>query len=422
MPIFAELPPVLTAFFATILLGFVLGLEVHRYRRVNHHDLGFGSTRTITLLTLSGFVLAETDPSLHLFIAGYLVVGVLSAVYYWSRLQHEEQTLLPALIMLLAYPIGALALQHNLALLILYVVSILLMLGEKPVIRHLSDQLRDGEAITLAKFLIMAGLILPMLPDQPIAASLAITWSQLWLAVVAVSGISYIGYLVQTYFLPEGGVILAGLLGGVYSSTAATVVLAREAQQNPQAELRPYASAVILASVMMYARLLVLVATLGHTDIAWRLLPPFSLAVLAALGFAWYLHPRKNLAPPPTDQPSTPLRHPLEFSTALIFAGLFVFFAVLTQIVISRFGSTGLHWLAFMVGFSDIDPFILSLLDGHFKVNANNIVNAILIATASNNLLKAIYAVVITRRSRMLQAGAALCLVSALSLCYAWLV
>ncbi len=422
MPILAELSPLLTAFFATVLLGFVLGLEVHRYRRTNHNDLGFGSTRTITLLALSGFVLAAIDPGLRLFMAGYIIVGILSIVYYWSRLQHDEQTLLPALIMLLIYPVGALALQHNQPLLILYVVIILLMLGEKPLIRHFSDQLRDGEAITLAKFLIMVGLILPMLPNQVITPSLAVTWNQLWLAVVAVSSISYAGYLVQTYFLPQGGVILAGLLGGVYSSTAATVVLAREAQQNPQADVRPYASAVILASVMMYARLLVLIATLGHTGIAWRLLPSFLLAVLAALGFAWYLHPRKNIAAPTSDQPSTPLRHPLEFSTALIFSGLFVFFAVLTQIVITRFGSTGLHWLAFMVGFSDIDPFILSLLDGHYKVNADNIVNAILIATASNNLLKAIYAVIITRRSHMPQASAALCLVSALSLGYAWII
>ncbi len=420
MPILAELSPLLTAFFATVLLGFVLGLEVHRYRRTNHSDLGFGSTRTITLLALSGFVLAAIDPGLRLFVAGYIIVGILSAVYYWSRLQHNEQTLLPALIMLLTYPIGALALQHNQPLLILYVVIILLMLGEKPLIRHLSDQLRDGEAITLAKFLIMVGLILPMLPNQVITPSLAITWNQLWLAVVAVSSISYAGYLTQTYFLPQGGVILAGLLGGLYSSTAATVVLAREARQNPKAHLRPYASAVILASVMMYVRLLVLVATLGHANIAWRLLPPFVLAIVTALGFAWYFRPQKK-SDTPSNQPVTPLHHPLEFSTAIIFAGLFVFFAFLTQIVISHFGSTGLHWLAFMVGFSDIDPFILSLLDGHFKITINSVVNAILIATASNNLLKAIYAVTITRQGNMLRAMLALCLVSALSLGYAWI-
>jgi uncharacterized membrane protein (DUF4010 family) len=352
--------------------------------------------------------------------AGYIIVGILSAMYYWSRLQHNEQTLLPALIMLLTYPVGALALQHNQPLLILYVVIILLMLGEKPLIRHFSDQLRDGEAITLAKFLIMVGLILPMLPNQVITASLAITWNQLWLAVVAVSSISYAGYLIQTYFMPQGGVILAGLLGGLYSSTAATVVLAREARQNPKAHLRPYASAVILASVMMYVRLLVLVATLGHANIAWRLLPPFVLAIVTALGFAWYFRPQQK-SDTPSDQPIAPLHHPLEFSTAIIFAGLFVFFAFLTQIVISHFGSTGLHWLAFMVGFSDIDPFILSLLDGHFKITINSVVNAILIATASNNLLKAIYAVTITRQSNMLRAMLALCLVSVLSLGYAWI-
>ncbi len=418
MPWISEIPPLLEAFFATVLLGFVIGLEVHSYRRANHQDLGFGTTRTMTLLAMSGFVLAVLDPQLRLFGIGYLVLGGLLGLQYWRDLSHDQQSLLPSLIPMLTYPLGALALLHNLWLLILYAVVILLLLGEKPGIRHLSDQLRNGEAVTLAKFMIMAGLILPMLPDQAIVHGLNISWYQLWLAVVAVSGMSYAGYLIQTYFLPEGGIILAGLLGGLYSSTAATVVLSRHAQQDPQAAERAYASAVILASVMMYLRLLALIIMLGHTSTALQLILPFTIAVVMAFSGAWLLRPRvvlENTAPVAETAES---HNPLEFSTAVVFAGLFVVFALATQLVLNHFGNSGLHWLAFMVGFSDIDPFILSLLAGHFTVDTRTIVHAILIATASNNLLKAAYAAIITRQSSMLRASLVLCLISAVSLSY----
>ena len=422
MPWFSEIPPLFVSFFATVLLGFVVGLEVHSYRRANDKDLGFGTTRTMTLLALSGFVLAVLDPTLRLFGTGYAILGILLGLKYWNSLSHDEYSLLPSLIALLVFPIGALALLHNTWLLILYAVVILLVLGEKPGIRHLSDKVRSGEAATLAKFMIMAGLILPMLPDQVIIHGLNITWYQLWLSVVAVSGISYLAYLIQTYALPEGGILLAGLLGGLYSSTAATIVLSRHAQQSSHAAQLPYESAIVLASTMMYLRLLVLITVLGHFSTAQQLAPPFILAVVLALTAAWKLRPHTHPAPPEALNDPNDIKHPLEFSTAAIFAALFVIFAFLTQLVVNHYGSNGLHWLAFMVGFSDIDPFILSLLAGHFNVNDHAVIEAILIATASNNLLKAIYALVITRNTRLLRASLALCAISLASLAYFYII
>ena len=79
---FAELPPQTAAFLATVLIGFVIGLEVHSYRRAHQLDLGFGTTRTITLLAVAGFVLALLDPHLILFGIGYLGLIALLALYY----------------------------------------------------------------------------------------------------------------------------------------------------------------------------------------------------------------------------------------------------------------------------------------------------------------------------------------------------
>ena len=417
---FPEIPPLLEAFIATALFGFVIGLEVHSYRRARNKDLGFGTTRTLTLLAVMGFVLAALDPHLWLFMGGLFIITGLLALQYWNRLAAGEQSLLPTFIAMLTYLLGPLALQQPLWLLILYVVVVLLLLGGKPGIRRFSDTFQSTEAVTLAKFMIMAGLILPMLPDQPIASFISVTYSQLWLSVVVVSTISYLSYVAQTYFFPNNGVLLAGILGGLYSSTAATVVLSRRAQ-SASAKDRLYSPAIILATAMMYLRLMALIVILGHTAIAMRLAIPFALLIALSALIAWLLYRRAGNNGDKSDDMATPVRHPLEFSTAILFAVLFVFFAGLTQAVIASYGTAGLHWLSFAIGFSDIDPFILALLAGKYSIDFNVITAAIIIATASNNLLKAAYAIAMARNRSVMPAALWLSFTGVISLVYVYL-
>ena len=415
-----DIPPMLEALIATVLFSFVIGLEVHSYRRDRNQDLGFGTTRTLTLLAVLGFILTALDPHLWLFMAGLFIISGLLALQYWNRLAAGEQSLLPTFIALLTYLLGPLALQQPLWLLILYVVVILLLLGGKPGIRHFSDTFHSTEAVTLAKFMIMAGLILPMLPDQPIASFISVTYSQLWLSVVVVSTISYLSYVAQTYFFPNNGVLLAGILGGLYSSTATTVVLSRRAQ-SASASDRLYAPAIILATAMMYLRLMVLILILGHTAIALQLAAPFAMMIIASALIAWWLYRRVADTSHKDDAITPPVRHPLEFSTALLFAGLFIFFAWLTQAVIAHYGTTGLHWLSFAIGFSDIDPFILALLAGKYSIDMHMITAAIIIATASNNLLKAAYTILLARNRTVAPAALWLSVTGIISISYVYL-
>jgi len=139
----------------------------------------------------------------------------------------------------------------------------------------------------------------------------------------------------------------------------------------------------------MYLRLIV-VALLFNFETGKKLLFPFSLLALSGLVIAlFYLKKRekKELHPEIVD------KNPLELKTAFIFAFLFVAMMVLTQYVTQHYGESGLEILSFIVGFTDIDPFVLSILTGKFSVSSEQIVAAVMIAAGSNNLLKAIYAV-----------------------------
>lgn len=421
-----EIPPLLLQFVVTVVAAFVLGLELHQMRRVHlrpeqSSSLGFGTTRTLTLISMVGFALYHIG-ALPAFLAGMAVLAVWLAIEYWYRLQTgHDKRLLTRVVTMAVYCLGPVVIISPPWFIALYVVLALLLLGERPRIRQFSDTFQYEEGVRLAKFLLMAGLVLPLLPKTPIQPWIPVTWYELWLALIVVSGISYASYIVQTYFLPNRGLLLTGILGGLYSSTAATVVLARRAATMPSGKdvsVSTYASPIILATAMMYLRLWVIVYALGHRQAAYHLAVPFVFFIVVSVAIALFLYRRGN----PAGQPQAEeIRHPLEFSTAMLFAFLFAFFAGLTQWVTQQFGTEGLNILSLVVGFSDIDPFILSILAGKFSVTDTAIVGAIIIASGSNNLLKAIYSIGLSRNRAVIPAAAWLAITFLLSLGYVFL-
>ena len=401
------LPPLLSGFLGTVGLAFIIGLELHAYRRRGEGALppeaqGFGTTRTITLIAALGFVLWVVAPVTP-FCVGLAVLGLALMLDYRQRVRAGDSSLVPMIIGLLAYALGPLLLTAPLAVVAALTVLVLLVLGEQKKIRRFSDAFPTEEGVTLAKFLILAGLIYPLLPATELPYLPGITWAKIWVAVLVISGISYLGYLAHRYLFPRAGTLLTGVLGGLYSSTAATVVLARACRAEPDsAAFAP--AAVIIATAMMYARLLALIALLGHEKAALALALPFGGLFVSSLAVAGGLAWRARGAQ--TQSHEAVSANPLDLPVAFLFAGLFVLFAGVTQFVTARFGAAGLHVLSFAVGFSDIDPFILSLLDGKFPVSAGAVTASVLIASASNNLLKAAYALIFSRSRKMLAAAA----------------
>ena len=395
-----NIPPLLTQFLITLAFSFLIGLEYHSYQKQAGRTTGFGTTRTFTIIGIVGFVLYQLDNQKLLFSLGVVVLATLLGIYYWRRSATGAFSLLHPLLVLLVYMIGPVAIEQPLWFLVLYVVTVLLILGEKPGIRRLSEAFPAAEAATLAKFLIMAGVILPLLPDKQITSFINVSWYQLWLAVIMVSGISYLSYLAQSYLFKRRGLLLTGILGGLYSSTAASVVIGKQARSASDTSI--VSASLIAATTMMYLRLLVLIAALGHYQAALQLLTPFSIIVASSAAVTLVLYRQRKHAA--HDRHIQASKHPLELPTALFFAAQFVFFAALTERVIQQFGAQGLHFLAFVVGLTDIDPFILSLLAGTFHTEPSLVMSAIMIASGSNNLLKAIYIAGLARNRSILPA------------------
>jgi uncharacterized membrane protein (DUF4010 family) len=292
--------------------------------------------------------------------------------------------------------------------LVLIAISILFVLHSKGRVRRLTDRLETGEIVTVCKFLAIAAVILPMIPETlppvgglpgAILSALPVTPRQIWLAVVITTTISYLGYVLQTYLFPRKGLLLTGLIGGVYSSTAAVLVLAAIARAQPGRD-REAAAAILLAVSMMYIRLLVLVA-IFRFSFALHVGP--ALLVLSGLAAGYALWVRKDrragaVAPEAAEAPlpepaegsettePTLRKNPLEINSALFFAIMFVVISVATKYVQIKFQDLGLRMLSFVVGCSDITPFVVSVLQADLGLGTPQILQAIIIASASNNL------------------------------------
>ncbi len=329
-------------------------------------------------------------------VMGLVVLGALVALSYWAGLRTGELGITTETAALLTFSLGGAA-AHG-----LYWISIaagvvaVILLQEKTRLETMAANLPEHELRTAVRFLLLTGVILPAVPNRPYTP-FEINPFTICLVVVAVSGISYLSYLLQRYWRREGGLFLAGLLGGAYSSTATTVALARSANQQvwPHAA---YVGAIVAATGMMYLRLWALVA-LFAPDLARELAVVFWMLGLAAIGFGALVGRRRagDAAPSQASSADGDRRrataNPLELSSALTFAGLFLVILVLTRIIAGRFGGTGLLVMAAIMGATDVDPFILGLTQqaaGGPLVAVAAL--AVVVAAAANNVMKGIYA------------------------------
>ena len=395
------LPPQFVPFLLTIAISTLIGIGLRDYYEQEAKRDTFGTVRTFIFLGLLGHMLYRIPViGPYAFLTGMVVVGPFLLVYYHNKVRQQKSPgLIGVLIALLTYSVGPVAIHEPHWYLVAFAITILFVLHSKGRLRQFTDRLETGEVVTVCKFLAIAGVILPLIPAMPptegwagkVFAVLPVGPHQIWMAVVITTAISYLGYVLQTYLYPKKGLLLTGLIGGLYSSTMTVLVISKKTRLH-QDQAREAAAAIMLSTPTMYLRILFLVAAFMPLGAA-RLLPPFLLFSVLSGAYAWWLRRGEAGAVVPEAAPDLEVKekNPLELNAALLFALMFVTVSLVTKFVLLHFQELGLRMLSFLVGASDIVPFIVSVLQGNLGIGPNQILQAIVIATASNNVMKTAY-------------------------------
>jgi uncharacterized membrane protein (DUF4010 family) len=379
-------------FVLVTLFSLIIGLSQRKiHHSTNEHNL-FGTDRTFTFIGILGYLLLIADRSnYHLYIAGGTALTVFLTVYYISKIKNfSDFGLTTILIALLTYCIPLILLTQPLWLFLLVIITVLIFTELKHTFSSITEKFDRHEFVTLTKFIIMAGLILPIVPDTPLIPFLPLTPFKTWLAVVVISSISYISYLLKKFVFKDAGIIISGILGGFYSSTATTVVLARKLRGLENGKYQ-YMAAIILATAMMYLRVLILVAIFNNSLFRF-MLPAFAILITISILVAIILLYRTRKLHISENVVFESDSNPLEFKVAIIFTSIFILFTFLTQFAVQQYGSSGLSILSFIVGIVDIDPFLLNIFQGKYEVSTNLIAVASFQAIISNNIAKLAYA------------------------------
>ena len=372
-----------------LFLSFLTGLEREERLAGTGHIL-FGGVRTYPLIGLIAYGISFLAGGEILpVILGFAVVAGFLMLSYRNKLQSSLSVgVTSEMSALTTYVAAALVYREQFWIATTLTVASMLLLELKGALEGLTKLIPPEEILTFTKFLLLAAVILPVLPNREFGP-FAINPAKAWLVVVAVSTVSYGSYVIQKVTKGQGGVMLSALLGGAYSSTVTTVVLAKRGKVENRPHL--FSGVTLVASGMMYLRLAGLVSIFNHSLIT-MLGVPFLVLAGASISGGWLWSRIPDATAGDVERKYQP-HNPLELRAALGFAVLFVTMLVATHLVVTYLGKAGVFSLAALMGVTDVDPFIMGMTQAAGTSAPLGVAAAgILIAASSNNLVKGIYA------------------------------
>jgi uncharacterized membrane protein (DUF4010 family) len=374
--------------FIAALGGLAVGLERERSGHASGPQARFAGVRTFTLLgILSGVAgwlwIRQSQPFAVVLLAG--AVGLVVAAYAAASRHEQDATTEVAALVVLAAGVAAGIGFRALAGGLIAVTTLLLI--EKSRIHDFARRLDDKSLRAAVRFGVMAIVILPLLPEGPFGPGAGLSPRTLWLAVLIFSGLSFAGYLARKALTGTAGYPVAGMLGGLMSSTAVTFTFSRLSRSQPS-QNQSLAVGVVGASTILFVRVLVATTTLNpglaRTAIRYFALPFLAGAVVTIVG--WY---RNN----DSVEPEREIANPLQFWNSLQMAVLFQAVLYLVHWLDQRFGNQGLLVSGAILGLTDVDALTISMARGVRTEDWNVAAQALSLGILSNTALKAAVAI-----------------------------
>ena len=384
--------------------GLLIGLERERSKPSDESQLSFlGGARTHPLLALVGgaAMLSAREVGVVAVIVPFGALVVLLALNYagevWRDVHRgitsEAAFLLSFLLGVLALTRGVLDPRQKIFAVASIAVVATFLLSAKPMLHPLARRISTEDVAGTLKFLIVAVVVLPLLPDRTYGPLEVLNPFQIGVLMVLISGLSFAGYAAIRLFGARRGLGLTGIMGGLVSSTAVTLSMARRARERPEIS-ESAALAVMLASTVMFVRVFILVA-LVNPGLRGEVSYPMGAAALAGAAACVALWLRSGSARPAAQEIA--FSNPFDLSAALGFALLFGVILLGSKAASTYLGTAGTYAAGVVAGTSDVDAITLSmakLASNGGALSHRVAATTIFLGTASNTVVKGIMATI----------------------------
>ncbi|WP_292529886.1 DUF4010 domain-containing protein [Methylocystis sp.] len=324
----------------------------------------------------------------------FVFVGALIGAYRYRENVHDETFgATTAVAVLLAFSLGAFAVIGDIQAAVAAAVATTAILALKTFLHRFVERITWDELRSGLALLVMSFILLPVLPNRAIDPWDAVNPFELWLMTVLIGAISFAGYIAVKVIGYRRGVAIAGMAGGLASSTAATAAMSRLAREHPS-QIDASAAGAIFANAVMAPRIIAVVAVISPA-LAWLLAPPVTAAgVVFALAGVFLL--RRSAGERPGESNSITVANPLDLGAVLKFGALLATVMVLSRLATHFAGSAGAYALAVASGVVDVDAIALTMARlGPTEIGTRAAAGAVLLALLSNTASKVVMGSVI---------------------------
>ncbi|WP_462326034.1 MgtC/SapB family protein [Desulfoplanes sp.] len=373
---------------AALAIGLLIGIERGWSGRKEDEGQRVAGIRTFSLIGLLGGVIALLSQEIGqwLLVIGFLSVAALVIAAHILDVEKDKDVgTTTAFSMLLTFTLAAWAGYGNQIPAMAVTVITMFILGHKPTLHRWLTSVSSEDFFSGVKLLLISVVLLPLLPDKGFGPWEALNPYWTWWMVVLISGLSFLGYMVIKMTGERLGMIVTAVAGGLVSSTAVTLSLARFAR-NKQVTLI-FSGGVLIASSIMFVRVMIEVfvvhAALLH--LIWLPLTVMLLGLLCSLIWLW----RQNGKNGTGQEQRLELKNPLQLGMALQFGLLLAVVLVLAEAMKHWFGNQGVYILSVISGLMDVDAITLSLSrSARSSLGGEVAVTGIVLACATNTLFK----------------------------------
>ncbi|MET1026719.1 MAG: MgtC/SapB family protein [Dongiaceae bacterium] len=386
-------------------IGLLIGLERGWQSRGAAEGSRTAGLRTYALSGLLGGVsaaLAEATDML-LLAAGLVTFAGAFTWFSWHEAQAKNEFSVTGVVAaLLTFTLGAYAVLGDANVAVAGAVAMVLLLALKSTLHGWMKNITWLEFRAVLILLAMGFLLLPVLPNRTVDPWDTLNPAAIWLLAIMIAGLSFAGYVAIRVIGDKAGIVIAALAGGLTSSTATTLSLARWAKGHEGATPL-LAGGILLAGLVMVIRIVVIAGALNQALII-SLALPLGAAGLVLLAGGLLLILRRPAAD--KEQPKLDLKNPFDLGTALKLTALIAVITLLSKLAATTLGTGGVFALAAVSGLADVDALTLSMARlGGSQIAAEDATAAILLAAAVNTISKAAMAAWVGGRRLGLQVG-----------------